>query len=136
MINTITKSRFSFSHFFRVSWSIQLLVGICLFIVSFMIEKQVLEAFIVTPFLALLLAASLEIGKAVAIIWHRYMTSRSDVLYPNSIRWASSLFRIGLVFLSVVCSLLFLAANLDRPNLDEVRSHEMSRGESRLDETL
>lgn len=40
------------THFFRISWSIQLLVGLGLFIVSFMIESTVLQAFIATPLLA------------------------------------------------------------------------------------
>ena len=42
-------------------------------------------------------------------------------------RIISSSFRLGLVFLSVLCSLLFLSDNLDRPNLEIVRAQEIGR---------
>jgi hypothetical protein len=45
-----------------------------LFIVSFTIQNQTIQAFLATPALAL------ETGKTFAIIWHRYMTSFSQVL--------------------------------------------------------
>jgi len=125
------------SHYFlTTSWSIQLIVGICLFSVSFLIEKQVLEAFITAPMLALLLAASLELGKAVSIIWHRYMSAQSAMSYPFSVRFTSNTFRIGLVGLSMVCSLLFLSNNLDRPNIKEVKTTEIKRSKIHLKEKL
>lgn len=123
-------------HFFRLSWIVQLFVGICLFTVSFLIEKQVLEAFIATPLLALLLAGSLELGKAVAIIWHRYMSEQAVTRYPASVRLTSNVFRLGLVLLSMLCSLLFLSDNLDRPNLDSVREAETQRQEKQLNKYL
>ncbi|PWQ98143.1 hypothetical protein [Leucothrix pacifica] len=123
-------------HFFRLSWIVQLLVGICLFTVSFLIEKQVLEAFIATPMLALLLAGSLELGKAVAIIWHRYMSHQPMTHYPGSVRLTSNVFRMGLVLLSMLCSLLFLSDNLDRPNLESVRESETKRQENQLNKYL
>lgn len=123
-------------YFLNTSWAIQLAVGICLFTVSFLIEKRVLEAFITTSTLALLLAASLELGKAVAIIWHRYMSYQTVTDYPFSVRFASNTFRMGLVGLSMICSLLFLSNNLDRPNLDIVKTAETSRNETRLNVKL
>ncbi len=60
----------TFNNFFRTSWMIQLLVGIGLFSVSFVIENQIMQAFLSAPLLALCLAITLELGKAVAIIWH------------------------------------------------------------------
>lgn len=126
------------THFFRISWLIQLTVGFGLFIVSFMIESTVLQAFIATPFLAVLLAAALETGKAIAIIWHRYLGLHlnDQRLYPRSTRLASVVFRLGLVGLSVICSLLFLSDNLDRPNLQEVRQNEESRLERKYSQEL
>lgn len=120
------------TYFFRASWLVQLAVGICLFTVSFLIEKEVLEAFITAPILALLLAGSLELGKAVAIIWHRYMSTQPITHYPASVRVASTSFRFGLVLLSMLCSLLFLSNTLDRPNLDSVRAEETQRQENQL----
>ena len=123
-------------YFFRISWLVQLAVGISLFTVSFLIEKKILESFITTSFLALLLAASLELGKAVAIIWHRYMSYQTTTRYPFSVKLASNTFRIGLVILSMLCSLLFLSNTLDRPNLEKVRSAEMTHDQDRLKERL
>lgn len=126
------------THFFRISWSVQLLVGLGLFIVSFMIESTVLQAFIATPLLAVLLAAALETGKAIAIIWHRYLGLHLDDsrLYPRSTRFASAVFRLGLVGLSVLCSLLFLSDNLDRPNLSEVRQGDLVRVEQQFSQDI
>lgn len=124
------------SYFLKASWLIQLLVGICLFSVSFLIEKRVLEAFISSPTLALWLAGSLEIGKAVAIVWHRYMSNQTATSYPGSVRLASNTFRMGLVGLSVICSLLFLSNNLDRPNIKSVRTAEISRNKVQLENKL
>ncbi len=124
------------NYFFKASWLIQLIVGISLFTVSFLIEKQILEAFITTSSLALLLAAALESGKAVAIIWHRYMSDQSTHLYPLSVRLASNTFRIGLLGLSMVCSLLFLSNNLDRPNLDTTKKADISQIEVKLNQKL
>lgn len=126
------------THFFRISWIIQLLVGLGLFAVSFMIESAVLQAFIATPFLAILLAAALETGKAIAIIWHRYLGLHlNDLrLYPRSARLASAVFRLGLVGLSVLCSLLFLSDNLDRPNLHEVRQGDVVRVEQQFSQDV
>jgi hypothetical protein len=62
------------NYFFRINWLMQLLVGMGLFIVSFTIQNQTIQAFLATPALAL------ETGKTFAIIWHRYMTSFSQAL--------------------------------------------------------
>lgn len=124
------------TYFLKLSWIIQLAVGICLFTVSFLIEKQVLETFIATPLLALLLAGSLELGKAVAIIWHRFMNDLPRAQYPMSVRFTSGIFRSGLVLLSMLCSLLFLSGSLDRPNLDSVRTEEIRYQNKDLDEYI
>ena len=70
------------NHFFRISWVLQLLVGIGLFTVSFIIEKQILSTFLESSILALILAIALELGKAVAIVWHRYMSYQTTNNYP------------------------------------------------------
>jgi hypothetical protein len=59
------------SGFFRVTWVLQLLVGVALFAVSLLIENRVLHAFFAAPVIALTLAVALELGKAAAIVWHR-----------------------------------------------------------------
>ena len=111
--------------FFKINWLIQLVVGIGLFTLSFLIENQVLQAFLNAPMIALFLALMLELGKAMAIIWHRYLGIRNPQHYNFLTRILSSMFRGGLVILSLLCSLLFLAQQLDRPYLQEVRSQAL-----------
>ncbi len=118
------------NHFFKVSWVVQLLVGTGLFTVSFLIENRVMLAFLATPMLALSLTIALEVGKAVSIVWYRYMVAVSDS-YSVTVRIASWLFRIGLMVLSITCSLLFLGERLDRPYLEEVRINEIQALEER-----
>lgn len=124
--------------FFKINWLIQLVVGIGLFTLSFLIENQVLQAFLNAPLIALFLALMLEIGKAMAIIWHRYLRIRNAHHYSVVMRTLSSVFRGGLVLLSLLCSLLcsllYLAQQLDRPYLQQVRSQALQQIESDLDQ--
>ena len=119
-------------HFFNFSWMLQLLVGVGLFTVSFMLENLVLASFITLPYLALLLAVGLELGKAAAIIWNRYLAVHPQGTYPLSTRLTSLLFRTGLLLLSLLCSLLFLAGNLDRPFLEAARSADTEQLERQI----
>lgn len=133
--------------FFRLGWLIQLAVGVTLFTVSFLIENQVLQAFFAAPGIALTLAVALEAGKAMAIVWHRYMTYRDRLLdeparlarrggpvapvgaipeYPADTRLISGGFRLGLVVLSMTCSVLFLGVQLDRPNLEAAKAEGLA----------
>jgi len=122
--------------FFRLGWIVQLLVGVALFSVSFFIENAVLQAFFAAPLLALALAAALELGKAAAIVWHRYLSLSTGGGYPWATRFFSTLFRFGLLVMSVVCSLLYFGVQLDRPNLEAVRSSELATVDRELQERL
>lgn len=114
------------SGFFRIAWTIQLGVGIALFCVSLWIENQVLHAFFAAPVMALALAIALELGKAAAIVWHRYLSLCAATAYPRATLFFSAAFRIGLVLLSVLCSLFYLGVRLDRPNLESIRTAELA----------
>lgn len=117
--------------FFRITWTIQLGVGIALFSVSFLIENRVLHTFFAAPAIALTLAVALELGKAAAIVWHRYLSLCGDTSYPRATLFFSATFRIGLVVLSVLCSLLYLGVHLDRPNLESIRAAELAAIDTR-----
>ncbi len=123
------------SNFFITALAVQLLVGAGLFSISLLIEYQVLQAFLLTPAIALALAVVLEGGKAAAIVWHRFLSSQPQA-YPQSTQLASTAFRVGLLFLSLLCSLLYLANHLDRPNLNTVRAADLSQVEQRLQQSL
>jgi len=122
--------------FFRLGWIVQLLVGVALFSVSFLIENLVLKSFFAAPLIALTLAAALELGKAAAIVWHRYLSLSTGGGYPWATRIFSMLFRFGLLGLSVVCSLLYFGVQLDRPNLEAVRATELAAVDKELQERL
>lgn len=124
------------SIFFKGSWLVQLIVGIGLFTCSFFLEYQVLSSFFSPQPLALLLAVTLECGKISAIIWHYYLHHLSEHEYPPPVRLTSLCFRLGLVFLSLLCSMLFLSARLDRPGLEKVRTAELEAVEQRHKERL
>lgn len=123
--------------FFRLSLAVQLLVGIALFSVSFLIELAVLQTFLAGFVMTLVLAGALELGKATAIIWHQYLAhARTETVYPPRTRRISVVFRSGLVALSVLCSLLYLGVQLDRPHLDAVRAAELATLETHLKDEL
>jgi hypothetical protein len=124
------------TRFFHLGWIIQLLVGIALFSVSFLIELAVLQSFLAGVMMTLVLAAALEVGKATAIVWHRYLKDAPESLYPIAIRRISAAFRFGLVGLSILCSLLYIGIQVDRPHLTEVRESELAALQSRLDADL
>lgn len=113
------------SHFFRSSWLAQLVVGVGLFLCSFFLEYKILAEFVAPQLLALFLAVTLETGKVTAVVWHYYLNHFSTHCYPLTVRLVSTLFRGGLLVLSLLCSQLFLAAQLDRPNLEVVRAAEL-----------
>lgn len=122
--------------FFRFTWTIQLGVGVALFGVSFLIEYRVLHSFFGAPAIALTLAIALELGKAAAIVWHRYLSLSAATAYPRSTLFFSAAFRIGLVVLSVLCSLLYLGVHLDRPNLESIRAAELAGIDTRAQADL
>jgi hypothetical protein len=122
--------------FFRVSWSIQLLVGFALFGVASLIEYQILAAFFAAPAIGMVLTAALELGKAGAVIWHRYLASAGTASYPGTTRTFSIIFRLGLFGFSVLCSLLYLGVHLDRPNLEAVRTADLAAIDARLTDDL
>jgi len=114
------------SIFFNSSWLGQLIVGCGLFACSFLIEYQILAHFITPPLLALALSITLEGGKVAAVIWHYYLGYLASEAYPLSVRFSSLVFRAGLFLLSLMCSMLFLTARLDRPNLNQVRQQRLA----------
>ncbi|MCI5166076.1 MAG: hypothetical protein D3903_08250 [Candidatus Electrothrix sp. GM3_4] len=124
------------SAFFKGSWLVQLIVGIGLFACSFFLEYRVLRSFFSPQPLALLLAVTLECDKISAIIWHYYLHHLSEHDYPVPVRLTSLFFRLGLVFLSLLCSMLFLSARLDRPGLEKVRAAELAAVEQRHKDRL
>jgi hypothetical protein len=117
-------------YFYYVFWIIEVLAGVGLFTISFLLQNEVLQAFMSSAMLALLLAVFLEAAKVAAIVWHRYFVSLDLASYPDSIRMTSFLFRLGLLGLSMLCSVIYLSSHLDRPYIKQIQSEEIGRQES------
>lgn len=118
--------------FFTGSWTAQVIVGFGLFFCSFFIEYSVLVHFVTPSAMALMLAVTLEGGKITAIIWHYYLNWQEDEIYPLTVKITSLLFRLGLVSLSLICSMLFFTAQLDRPHLQAVRQERLAAVNSEI----
>lgn len=117
-------------YFYYVCWFVEVLVGLGLFTISFLLQNEVLQSFMSSAVLALLLAVVFEAAKVAAIVWHRYFISLDLAAYPDSIRITSFSFRLGLLVLSMLCSVIYLSSHLDRPYLKQVQSEEIGRQES------
>jgi hypothetical protein len=117
--------------FYRIAWSLQLGFGLLLFAVAALLETLVLHAYLGGLWLALSLAAALEALKVLVIVGHRLLSSQTTVPYPRGVRWGALGFRGLLLGLSAACSLMFLAAKLDRPALESVRAADLAAIEAR-----
>lgn len=92
---------------------LQLLVGGTLFLISFWIEVEAFSKLLSIFWAALFLALALEIGKAISIFYHRYLVISSPMLpYPTSVRIVSYGFRLGLICLSFLSTLIILSYSL------------------------
>lgn len=117
--------------FYPISWSLQLAGGVVLFAVAAVLEALVLHGYLGLLWLALLLAFALEALKVLVIVVHRFLVEQRTVRYPFTVRGLVHLFRLMLVALSAVCSLMFLAERLDRPHLAAVRAADLGSIEQR-----
>lgn len=113
--------------YMKISWSIQLLAGILLFAISFLIEWRVLAAYLDNLYLGAALAAALELSKALTIVLYRFVIAQQQQGYPASVRVLTLIFRLSLLGLSLVCSVMFLAQRLDRPYLASVRAQDQQQ---------
>ncbi len=112
--------------FQKLSWSGQLLAGLVLFGVSFLIEALVLTAYFGNPLFGFAVAGGLEASKVLAIVLYRILREQTIVAYPRSVRGSALAFRTALFGLSAACSVMFLAEQLDRPNLGSVRDSDLA----------
>lgn len=106
--------------FKKSTWTIQLLVGIAAFICSFYFEVVVISKFITSLIIATGLTLTLEIGKISAIIWHYQNTEE----YEN--KNVSTFFRVSLLALSFLCTIMYLVSTLDKPNESKVIEQKLA----------
>lgn len=121
--------------FFNLGWWLQLLSGLLLFGISLSIEAQMLSIFMQSTLLGWLLASALETGKVLAIIWYRYLRVAAGGQALGA-RLLGIAFRLSLLVLSAICTLLFLATALDRPQLESaMQADQLQLAEQHSKET-
>lgn len=109
-------------YFYYISWFTQLTLGIGLFSVSFLIQYAVLQGFLNAALSSFALAVMVATAKVTAIIWHRYFVNQHKNAYPDSIRWASLIFRTDLFGLSLFCSIIYLSSQLASLNNEMIEA--------------
>jgi hypothetical protein len=111
------------------------IVGLLAFAVSFTFELIMFFSFSGNIFLSLALTMVLECSKLLLIVFHRFVEDKEYSIAEN-VNVMSSIFKSGLLFVSVLCSLAYFASSLDRPNLEIVRSADESRVTQNFDEKI
>lgn len=114
--------------FYKLSWNAQLLAAIGLFVIALAIEAEVFAALLHSGWLAIGLAAGLEVSKALSIVLARAYHSSGEHV-PSSVATLTVVFRVGLILLSGLCANLYLAQHMDRPQLEQVRAHDLALAE-------
>ena len=94
---------------------------------SFVLEARVLSAYLGNRWLGIGIASGLELSKVLVILLYRVLRESPEAQYPWSVRGASGLFRLVLLGLSAACSVMFLAGQLDRPQLAAVRAADRAQ---------
>ena len=117
------------SIFYKVSWTAQVAAGIVLFTLSFLIESYVLAQYLDNAALAMALAGALEISKALSVVFYRFMKTQTDVGYPAAVAIMLLVFRLTLLILSLICSIMYFAEQLDRPYLESIKAADRERVE-------
>lgn len=115
--------------FYKLSWNAQFAAGVVLFTLSYLIESYVLTQYLDDKAMALALVGALEVSKALSIVFYRYMKTQTAIGYPATVAALLLVFRLSLLALSIICSVMYLAERLDRPNLERVRMEDLQRVE-------
>ncbi len=112
---------------FALTWTMLIVVGCGLFLLSFVIESKVLTSLLKSsPLTGVASALLLETSKGLAVIWNRYFALHGESFHRPATATVVRGYRLLLLLLSVICSLLFFGVNLDRPNLETVRANDLA----------
>jgi hypothetical protein len=125
-----------FKWLYNLGWLFQVAVGINLFGVTAILETIVLTAYLDSFWLGVSVAAGLEAAKVLTIVLYRVLKSQTEVDYPRGVRWATLGFRGMLFALSSACSVMFLAQQLDRPAMEQVRRADLAVAETHYRQDL
>lgn len=97
---------------FRLGWIVQVTLALALLSLSLWIQQQAIAGYTALPWLALIAAALLVAGKALAIAYYPYAVRSGAV---GSYRAGPvKLLQLALAALSLVCALSFFANQIER----------------------
>ena len=117
-------------------WILYITVGIGAFLISFTLEYIVFKSITGKPYFAFFLTLVLESAKILTVIFHRFISDKKGYSVPEMVSYLNTFFKVGLIFLSLVCSIAIISKGLDRPLLDSVKEKDESRIKSSFDEKL
>ncbi|MBI4753845.1 MAG: hypothetical protein HY778_00135 [Betaproteobacteria bacterium] len=121
--------------FYKLSWNAQLGAAVALFVISLLVEAQVLAAYMESAAMAYALALALEVSKALTIVLARAYHLEGGPA-PRSTAVLTVVFRVGLIVLSGLCASMYLAKGLDRPQLEAVRAQDAAAEKARFGDTV
>ena len=101
----------------RGLWLLYTLIGIGAFSISFLLQGWVFLNITEMFWFSFGTTCVFESAKVVTIILHRFMTVKNGKTVPMVLMGLTQAFKIGLVLLSIVCSLAMLSQYLRNPNL-------------------
>lgn len=111
-------------------------IGILAFCISFWLEFLIFENITEMALFAFCITGAFEGAKVFTIILHRFIEAKRLDSIPNLVATLVTAFKIGLVTLSVVCSIAMISRGLEKPNLDSIKENDRKVLTSNFDDRL
>jgi hypothetical protein len=108
----------------RALWIAYILIGLGAFFISFFMEYKLFKSTIDIFGFAFCITFALEGAKVFCVIFHRLIEDRNNCAIPDNIVTLCSFSKIGLLILSLICSIAMFSKGMDRPNLDSIKDKD------------
>jgi len=120
----------------NILWIFLIMIGIGAFLISLFLEFLVILSVTANYHFALVLTLVLECSKVLAIIFHRLVSDNKGYSIPDSVILLYNSFKLGLVVLSVICSIAIISQSVDQPNIDKIKTDDKKLVEDSYNEKL
>lgn len=117
-------------------WILYIAVGIGAFLISFTLEYILFKSITEQPYFSFFLTLVLESAKVLTVIFHRFIADSKNYSIPDVVSYLNAFFKVGLISLSLICSIAIISKGLDRPLLDSVKEKDEIRIKDSFDEKL
>ncbi len=115
-------------------WLFNIAVGIGAFLISLILEYNILASITQRPYSAFILTLVLESAKVMTVVFNRFIEERRGTSVPDSVANLSLFFKAGLITLSLICSVALISKGLDSPNLENLKNQDEKRIQSSFNE--